>query len=153
MFRALSMIRRLSRAAKVLGAHGVLPPPEWAELAPPQLKLLSILFRKSKAEMHGRTGERLSRALTKLGPSYIKAGQFLATRPDVIGAEIARDLSELQDRMRSAKRAAFCRNSSTRNTWHRSVRSARPSPPHRLPKYTKSRCGRTKNTRRRDILH
>jgi len=99
MFRALSMIRRLSRAAKVLGAHGVLPPPEWAELAPPQLKLLSILFRKSKAEMHGRTGERLSRALTKLGPSYIKAGQFLATRPDVIGAEIARDLSELQDRM------------------------------------------------------
>jgi ubiquinone biosynthesis protein len=77
----------------------VLPPPEWAELAPPQLRLLTIFFRKSKAEMHGRSGERLARALTKLGPSYIKAGQFLATRPDVIGTEIARDLSELQDRL------------------------------------------------------
>ena len=99
MFRAFSMIRRLTRAARVLAAHGVLPPPEWSELAPPQLRLLTLFFRKSKAEMHGRSGERLARALTKLGPSYIKAGQFLATRPDVIGAEIARDLSELQDRL------------------------------------------------------
>ncbi|MCE9524099.1 MAG: 2-polyprenylphenol 6-hydroxylase [Alphaproteobacteria bacterium] len=93
------MTRRLIRAARVLGTHGVLPPPEWATLAPPQLRLLSFVFRKSKGEMQGRTGQRLARALTKLGPSYIKAGQFLATRPDVIGVEIARDLSELQDRM------------------------------------------------------
>ena len=99
MFRSLSMIRRLTRAARVLGAHGVLPPPEWAALAPPQLRLLAYVFPKSKANMHGRAGERFVRALTKLGPSYIKAGQFLATRPDVIGAEIARDLSELQDRL------------------------------------------------------
>ncbi len=99
MFRSFSMIRRLTRAARVLGAHGVLPPPEWAGLAPPQLRLLALFFRKSKAEMHGRSGQRLARALTKLGPSYIKAGQFLATRPDVIGDEIALDLSELQDRL------------------------------------------------------
>ncbi|MEQ1865461.1 MAG: 2-polyprenylphenol 6-hydroxylase [Micropepsaceae bacterium] len=99
MFRALTMIRRLARAARVLGAHGVLPPPEWTDLAPPQMAPLKWIFRKSKAEMHGRTGERLARALTKLGPSYIKAGQFLATRPDVIGTDIARDLAELQDRL------------------------------------------------------
>jgi len=97
MLRAPTMIRRLARAARVLGAHGVLPPPEWAALAPPQARLLSFLFRKSKSELHGRSGQRLARALTKLGPSYIKAGQFLATRPDVIGNDIAHDLSELQD--------------------------------------------------------
>ena len=105
MLRAFAMIRRLTRAARVLGAHGVLPPPEWAALAPPQTRLLGIVFRKKQAKMHGRTGERLARALTELGPPYIKAGQFLATRPDIIGAEIARDLSELQDRMPPFPRA------------------------------------------------
>ncbi len=99
MFRAFSMIGRLTRAARVLGAHGVLPPPEWASMAPPEMRLLSLIFRKSKKHMHGRTGERLVRALTELGPAYIKAGQFLATRPDIIGADIAGDLANLQDRM------------------------------------------------------
>ncbi len=39
------------------------------------------------------------RRLIRLGPSYIKLGQFLATRPDVIGPELARDLSQLQDNL------------------------------------------------------
>jgi ubiquinone biosynthesis protein len=38
-------------------------------------------------------------ALTRLGPSYVKLGQFLATRPDVVGAALARDLERLQDQM------------------------------------------------------
>ena len=44
-------------------------------------------------------GERLASALTELGPSYIKLGQFLATRPDVITPALARDLAKLQDRL------------------------------------------------------
>src|SRR5262245_43358971 len=99
MFSAIAKIRRLTRAARVLGAHGVLPPPEWAHLAPPEMRLAGFVFRKQKAKMVGRTGQRLARALTELGPAYIKMGQFLATRPDIIGNEIARDLSELQDRL------------------------------------------------------
>lgn len=42
---------------------------------------------------------RLSRALNRLGPSYVKMGQFLATRPDVVGMAIADDLAHLQDRI------------------------------------------------------
>jgi ubiquinone biosynthesis protein len=42
---------------------------------------------------------RLSAALTRLGPSYVKLGQFLATRPDVVGVALARDLETLQDKM------------------------------------------------------
>src|SRR5262249_39579912 len=41
----------------------------------------------------------LSRALTRLGPAYLKLGQFLATRPDVVGVVMARDLESLQDRL------------------------------------------------------
>ncbi|HJS45248.1 MAG TPA: 2-polyprenylphenol 6-hydroxylase [Rhizomicrobium sp.] len=44
-------------------------------------------------------GARLSRALERLGPAYIKLGQMLATRPDIVGAEIAGALEHLQDRL------------------------------------------------------
>jgi ubiquinone biosynthesis protein len=43
--------------------------------------------------------ERLSIALNKLGPSWVKLGQFLATRPDVVGKIIAKDLELLHDRI------------------------------------------------------
>ena len=42
--------------------------------------------------------KRISAALTRLGPSYVKLGQFLATRADVIGPDLARDLAHLQDK-------------------------------------------------------
>jgi len=101
MVRALRMLARLWHAGRVLGAYDVLPPSEWTQFAPPQLRAAKALglFPRHKKRALGRSGERLARAFTELGPSYIKLGQFLATRPDVIGAEIARDLAELQDRL------------------------------------------------------
>jgi len=41
----------------------------------------------------------LTRALTALGPAYIKFGQILSTRPDVVGADLADQLKVLQDRL------------------------------------------------------
>jgi len=41
----------------------------------------------------------LTRALTALGPAYIKFGQTLSTRPDVVGPELADQLSYLQDKL------------------------------------------------------
>ena len=38
----------------------------------------------------GERAERLTVALNRLGPSYVKLGQFLATRPDLVGSEAAR---------------------------------------------------------------
>jgi ubiquinone biosynthesis protein len=46
-----------------------------------------------------RRGVRLANALQELGPSFIKAGQMLSTRADLIGEEIATDLAVLQDRL------------------------------------------------------
>lgn len=39
------------------------------------------------------------RALTALGPAYIKFGQILSTRPDVVGVELAQQLRILQDKL------------------------------------------------------
>src|SRR5262249_57153465 len=47
-----------------------------------------------------KSGEsRLAAALTRLGPTYVKLGQFLATRPEAVGAAIAHALESLQDKM------------------------------------------------------
>jgi ubiquinone biosynthesis protein len=54
----------------------------------------------------GPTGEAVARlpwttrirmALTELGPTFIKLGQLLSTRPDVVGVALARELEELQE--------------------------------------------------------
>ncbi len=39
------------------------------------------------------------RALTALGPAYVKFGQTLSTRPDVVGDKLARELRVLQDKL------------------------------------------------------
>ena len=54
----------------------------------------------ARRQSRGREqSERLSIALNKLGPSWVKLGQFLATRSDVVGKEIAKDLELLHDRI------------------------------------------------------
>ena len=40
-----------------------------------------------------------TRALTALGPAYIKFGQVLSTRPDIAGQELADQLKSLQDKL------------------------------------------------------
>src|SRR5690606_33142443 len=56
------------------------------------------LIERGSVRRTGRV-ERLTRALNRLGPTYVKFGQTLATRPDIVGSAVAEDLSALQDRM------------------------------------------------------
>jgi ubiquinone biosynthesis protein len=90
-------IARLVRAAWVFAREGVFGSVD-PSLVPPSgqlaLRLARILERPG-----AKSGPRLSRALTRLGPAYLKLGQFLATRPDVVGVGLARDLESLQDRL------------------------------------------------------
>ncbi len=46
-----------------------------------------------------RPGHRLALALTMLGPTFIKFGQALSTRADLLGDSVAADLASLQDRL------------------------------------------------------
>ena len=103
MANALTNIWRLSRAGIVLAQHGVrfIPkgqpvplPLRAARLLALPITLLAAPFNAGKPK-----DRRISNALAALGPSYIKLGQFLATRGDVIGPDLARDLGHLQDRL------------------------------------------------------
>lgn len=61
--------------------------------------ILWICRRVAKRHHGLRPGQRLSLALQALGPSFIKAGQALSTRADLVGEDIAKDLAELQDKL------------------------------------------------------
>ena len=97
MISALTHVARLTRAAYVFAREGVFGTVDPALVpAPGQLLLrMARLIERRGA----KSGPRLSRALTRLGPAYLKLGQFLATRPDVVGVALARDLESLQDRL------------------------------------------------------
>ncbi len=63
-------------------------------------KILSFsLTSKSKLDTNKDEGERLSNSLESMGTTFIKLGQFLATRPDIIGEELSKKLENLQDRL------------------------------------------------------
>ncbi|MBN8828274.1 MAG: 2-polyprenylphenol 6-hydroxylase [Sphingobacteriia bacterium] len=51
------------------------------------------------SEKDYESGLRLARALQKLGPAFIKLGQTLSTRPDIIGSNVALALTKLQDNL------------------------------------------------------
>ena len=63
-------------------------------------KIISLLLLISPWKLYsskGDSGERLRKALEELGPIFIKFGQLLSTRPDVVPTEIASSLKALQD--------------------------------------------------------
>ena len=63
-------------------------------------KILSFSFSSRKPiDINKDEGERLSNSLESMGTTFIKLGQFLATRPDIIGDEIAKKLEKLQDKL------------------------------------------------------
>ncbi|MFO1156220.1 MAG: 2-polyprenylphenol 6-hydroxylase [Rhodospirillales bacterium] len=57
------------------------------------------LVRRQPRSVRPRRGQRLARALQAAGPSFVKLGQMLASRSDLLGEQMARDLAELQDRL------------------------------------------------------
>ena len=91
-------LMRLARAGFVFAREGVLGLIDPVML-PPGVRLLVRIGRLFERRNAGSGSVRLAKALARLGPSYVKLGQLLATRPDVVGAVIANDLESLQDRM------------------------------------------------------
>ena len=68
------------------------------------IKVLFFIFSFSLSNSHKKKineneGEKLSKSLQSMGTTFIKLGQFLVTRPDIIGEELAKQLENLQDRL------------------------------------------------------
>ncbi len=96
------MLRRLARLINVvwvLGRYDAILPKELHAAMPPAIRFFAGILRigaKSKTDL----GDRLSIALVKLGPVWIKFGQLLATRPDIVGIDAANALCGLKDNVK-----------------------------------------------------
>jgi ubiquinone biosynthesis protein len=63
-------------------------------------RVIGLLVRLVALRIGGRRerfGLRLAKQLEKRGPSYIKLGQILSVRPDIVGEDVAAALTSLQD--------------------------------------------------------
>lgn len=98
--KKISAFARLIKAGWILTREGVLsslPLKNFIILPNFVFFLFRILAKKNTLKRN--RSQNIAKAMHSLGPSYIKLGQFLAMRPDLVGQELAQDLSILQDRV------------------------------------------------------
>jgi ubiquinone biosynthesis protein len=109
---------RLLRWGRILARHGALRGIERDPSTPPALRRLA---RVARFGARVPAVPRYADAFQAIGPAAIKLGQTLATRPDLVGDDAARDLLRLQDQLppvpyaiiREAMRASFGRDPET----------------------------------------
>ncbi len=91
---------RLRQIIRVLAQHGFSYCIDHVELKS-HLPLTDRMFRKGMK--HVAPSARLRMALEELGPTFIKFGQILSTRPDLVPANYITELSKLQDHVKPIK--------------------------------------------------
>lgn len=91
-------LRRAFVINRILIRHGLeefLAPTPLSKLTG-LMKLFALSNNRNKSL---NRGERLNQALTELGPIFVKLGQMLSTRVDLLPEDIAKELSKLQDKV------------------------------------------------------
>ena len=96
IFRLFQIARKLSTSGAVENINQVHEIPTLVNLF---FSFISIGSNTNRFNDQKTSGERLCIALQGMGTTFIKLGQFLATRPDIIGEEISKDLEKLQDKV------------------------------------------------------
>ena len=101
MLKKITTLFRIARTLALSDALNVIykvhKPPTFIRLI---FNILSISFSKQKKENENLSDEaRLCNSIQNMGTSFIKLGQFLSTRPDIIGEKLSSQLEKLQDRV------------------------------------------------------
>ena len=100
MFKKLLMLfkigRKLSTSGAISSIYEIYTPPLVIKIF---FFIVGFSLEKKENNKNLSSGEKLCNALQGMGTTFIKLGQFLATRPDIIGSEIAKDLEKLQDKL------------------------------------------------------
>ncbi len=100
MFKQLFMLfkigRKLSESGAISSIYEIYNPPTTIKII---FFIIGFSFKKKNSNFSSSPGERLCNALQGMGTTFIKLGQFLATRPDIIGEKISIELEKLQDKL------------------------------------------------------
>ena len=88
--------RKLSTSGAITSIYEIYNPPTIIRLF---FFIIGFSFGAKKNQNNLSPGEKLCDALQNMGTTFIKLGQFLATRPDIIGESISKELEKLQDKL------------------------------------------------------
>lgn len=99
MIAAAGRAARLLRITQVLVKHGLEDLAAHLHLFRPYAWLLHWMPWRWRARVRRPRGRRIREALEELGPIFVKFGQALSTRPDLLPEDVARELAKLQDRV------------------------------------------------------
>ena len=100
MFKKLFMLfkigRKLSTSGAISSIYEIYNPPVVIKIL---FFIIGFNFGNKKNYKNLSAGKKLCNALQEMGTTFIKLGQFLATRPDIIGENISKELEKLQDKL------------------------------------------------------
>ena len=88
--------RKLSASGAISSVYEIYNPPILIKIL---FFIIGFNFGNKKNFTNLSAGTKLCSALQEMGTTFIKLGQFLATRPDIIGENIAKELEKLQDKL------------------------------------------------------
>ena len=88
--------RKLSTSGAIFSIYQIYKPPTLIKIF---FFIIGLNFRNKKNKINLSPEKKLCEALQKMGTTFIKLGQFLATRPDIIGENAAKELEKLQDKL------------------------------------------------------
>ena len=88
--------RKLSISGAISSIYEIYTPPIIIKIF---FSIIGFGFETKKNNNNLSPGTKLCDALQGMGTTFIKLGQFLATRPDIIGEDIAKELEKLQDKL------------------------------------------------------
>ncbi len=94
-----SQFFRLLRISQVFAKHGLDDFVTAIHLFRPYRYVSYLMPWRWRRSMRKPRGKRLREALEELGPVFVKFGQMLSTRPDLISEDLANELSKLQDQV------------------------------------------------------
>jgi ubiquinone biosynthesis protein len=96
LFNLFKIGRKLSTSGAISSIYEIYNPPLLIKLF---FSAIGLSINNEKKDINLPAGKSLCNALQSMGTTFIKLGQFLATRPDIIGDEISKDLEKLQDKL------------------------------------------------------
>ena len=100
MFKKLFMLfkigRRLTTSGAISSIYEIYDPPIVIKIL---FLIIGFSLKNEKVNNNLSPGTKLCNALQEMGTTFIKLGQFLASRPDIIGENISKELERLQDKL------------------------------------------------------
>ena len=88
--------RKLSTSGAITSIYEIYNPPIAIKIL---FFVIGFNINDKKINSSLSAGAKLCNALQEMGTTFIKLGQFLATRPDIIGENVSKELEKLQDKL------------------------------------------------------